>query len=83
MWPTRPGRLEYPDPRETPINRGRTHKFRYGHFCLAKALPLLLHIGILAVLSIGVPTADTTPVSPSFRGASFLQVKDSGATGEY
>ncbi|GMN62255.1 hypothetical protein TIFTF001_031334 [Ficus carica] len=82
-WPTRPGRPEHPDPQETPINRGRTHKFRYGHFCLAKALPLLLHIGILADLSIGVPTADTTPVSPSFRGASFLQVTDSGATDEY
>ncbi|GMN60010.1 hypothetical protein TIFTF001_029099 [Ficus carica] len=31
---------------------------------------------ILADLSIGVPMADTTPVSPSFRGTSFLQVID-------
>ncbi|GMN61200.1 hypothetical protein TIFTF001_030292 [Ficus carica] len=81
-WLTRPGRPEHPDSRETPINGGRIHKFRYGHFCLAKALPLLLHISILADLSIGVPTADTTPVSLSFRGASLLQVTDGGATGQ-
>ncbi|GMN66211.1 hypothetical protein TIFTF001_035279 [Ficus carica] len=46
-------------------------------------MPLPLHISILADLSIGVPTADTTPVSPSFRGASFLQVIDGGATSEH
>ncbi|GMN20411.1 hypothetical protein TIFTF001_045335 [Ficus carica] len=54
-----------------------------GMVCLAKTLPLPSHISILADLSIGVPAADTTPVSPSFRGASFLQVIDGGATGEY
>ncbi|GMN65605.1 hypothetical protein TIFTF001_034670 [Ficus carica] len=57
----------HPGPLRTPINRGRTLNFRYGHFCLAKTLPLPLHISILADLSIGVPTANTTPVSPSFR----------------
>ncbi|GMN46310.1 hypothetical protein TIFTF001_015490 [Ficus carica] len=36
-------------------------------FCLAKTLPLPLHISILADLNIRVPTSDTTPVSPSFR----------------
>lgn len=77
------GSPEYPSPRGTPINRGRTLNSRYGHFCLAKTLPLPLHISILADLSIGVPTADTTPVSPSFRGASLLQVIDGGATGQY
>ncbi|GMN34285.1 hypothetical protein TIFTF001_004599 [Ficus carica] len=33
-------------------------------------------------LSIGVLTADTTLVSPSFRGASLLQVTDGGVTGQ-
>ncbi|GMN65614.1 hypothetical protein TIFTF001_034669 [Ficus carica] len=70
--PTQPGHPEHPGPLRTPTNRGRTLNFRYGHFCLAKTLPLPLHISILADLSIGVPTADTTPMSPSFRGASLF-----------
>ncbi|GMN59305.1 hypothetical protein TIFTF001_028406 [Ficus carica] len=80
--PTRLGRPSAPNQREAPINRGRTPKFRIGHFFLVKTLPLPLLISTPADLSIEVPTADTTPVSPSFRGASFLQVIDGRATGQ-
>ncbi|GMN64341.1 hypothetical protein TIFTF001_033415 [Ficus carica] len=47
-WPTWPGRLEHPDPRETPINRGRTHKFRYH-----TGVPIILRCFILLMIDGG------------------------------
>ena len=66
------GSPEYLYPQGTPIYKRLANPLRYRQFFLAKALPLCLLISVITDLSIGVPVADTPPMSPLLRTASLL-----------
>ncbi|GMN60130.1 hypothetical protein TIFTF001_029234 [Ficus carica] len=67
------GSPEYPDPWETPINRGVPHSLRYGLISLPKLCFFACSSVPLADLSIKVPLADTPLVCLLHRCASLLQ----------